>query len=172
MILQKITNEVKKLNLPIGVTIMDCELCHAEAEGHHHVLRGLRENKIKLYAFDVCVRGSNVLDHWSDTYQKRSFLLRTISRGVDRESEGNILSFEKQFSIYWNFRNATVVDAKNKPFIGALTRFFPCEGFVLKKWNAKFCFDVFGVYSSKQIIFCFCRHEDARREKHDAPHLA
>ena len=33
--LQNITNEVKKLELPIGVTIMDCELCHAEAEGHH-----------------------------------------------------------------------------------------------------------------------------------------
>jgi hypothetical protein len=80
---------------------MDCELCHAEAEGHHHVLRGLRENKIKLYAFDVCVRESNVLDHWSDTYQKRSFLLREISTLLD-QSEGNILSFEKQFSIYWN----------------------------------------------------------------------
>jgi hypothetical protein len=140
MILQKITNEVKKLNLPIGVTIMDCELCHAEEEGHHHVLRGLNENKIKLYAFDVCVRESNVLDHWSDTYQERSFLLREL---LD-QSEGNILSFEKEFPIYWNFRNHTVVVAENKPFIDAFEGFveknFPCEGFVLKKWNAKYKF--------------------------------
>ena len=144
MILQNITNEVKKLKLPFGVTIMDCELCHAEAEGHHHVLRGLRENKIKLYAFDICVRESNVLDDWSDTYQKRSFFLRKISRGGVDQSEGNILSFEKKFSIYWNFRDRTVVDAENKPFIDALKRFvkknFPCEGFVLKKWNAKYRF--------------------------------
>ena len=43
-----------------------------------------------------------------------------------------------------NFRNRTVVDAENKPFIDALKRFvennFPCEGFVLKKWNAKYRF--------------------------------
>ena len=36
------------------------------------------------------------------------------------------------------------MDAKNKPFIDALKRFvennFPCEGFVLKKWNAKYRF--------------------------------
>jgi len=147
VILQNITNEVKKLQLPFGVTIMDCELCHAEAEGHHHVLRELRENKIKLYAFDVCVRESNVLDDWSDTYQKRSFLLRKISRGGVDQSEGNILSFEKKFSIYWNlsiFRDRTVVDAESKPFIDSLKRFveknFPCEGFVLKKWNAKYKF--------------------------------
>jgi len=139
-ILQKITNEVKKLNLPIGVTIMDCELCHAEEEGHHHVLRGLTENKIKLYAFDVCVRESNVLDHFSDTYQERSFLLREL---LD-QNEGNILSFEEEFPIYWNYWNHTIVVAKNKPFIDELKGFveknFPCEGFVLKKWNAKYKF--------------------------------
>jgi hypothetical protein len=144
VILQNITDEVKRLQLPFGVTIMDCELCHAEDEGHHHVLRGLCENKIKLYAFDVCVRESNVLDNFSDTYEKRSLLLQTISReGVD-QSEGNILSFEKKFSIYWNFRDRTVVDAENKPFIDSLKEFveknFPCEGFVLKKWNAEYRF--------------------------------
>ena len=142
-ILQKITNEVKKLNLPIGVTIMDCELCHAEEEGHHHVSRGLTENKIKLYAFDVCVRESKVLDHWSNTYQKRSLLLQEISEGAD-QNEGNILSFEEEFPIYWNYWNHTIVVAKNKPFIDELKGFveknFPCEGFVLKKWNAKYKF--------------------------------
>lgn len=144
VILQNITDEVKNLNLPFGVTIMDCELCHAEDEGHHHVRRGLNEDKIKLYAFDVCVCESKILDDSSDTYQTRSLLLRKISKGAD-QSEGNILSFEKKFSIYWNSRNGTVVvKNKNKSLIDALEGFVKnnetCEGFVLKKWNAKYEF--------------------------------